>query len=157
MNRLMEIKTDKAISGVDCATEEEVNEFEEGFTTGPELHPMRPYLDSSRHNAWNDELCEKFIEQFEEEVGTELTLDNKATIEKMFHDRLSRLVRTWKESKIFSSEELKERELKSNQLARRNTRRLDVSSIWIPDVLMLMIYQAVQRATSNMPWELEES
>lgn len=131
MNRLMGIEKDREISRVDCATEEEVEEFEEGITTGPELCPMRPYLDSFRHTSWNDELCEKFIEHFEGDLeeGTELTSDNKETIEKMFHDRLKRLVRTWNESRIFSPEELQERQLKSNQLARRNTRRVDVSGL----------------------------
>jgi hypothetical protein len=127
MNRLMGIEKDKGISGLYCATEEEVEEFEEGTTTGPELCPMRPYLNSPRHTSWNDTLCEKFVEHFEEEEGTELTPDDKATIENMFLNRLNRLVRTWKESQIFSSEELQERELKSNQRARRNTRRVDVS------------------------------
>jgi hypothetical protein len=129
MNRLMGIGKDKGISEVNCATEEEVDDFEEGITTGPDLCPMRPYLNSTRHTSWNDALCDMFVEHFEEEESTELTPDNKVTVEIMFLDRLSRLVRSWRESHKFSSEELKAREMKSNQLARRNTRRVDVSPL----------------------------
>jgi hypothetical protein len=129
MNRLMGIEKDKGISSVDCATEEEVEEFEEGTTTGPDLSPMRPYLNSTRHNSWNDALCDLFVEHFEEEEGTKLTPDNKTTIENMFLDRLSRLVRSWREWHKFSAEELYKRELKSNQKSRRNTRRVDVSQL----------------------------
>ena len=117
MNCLLEIEKDTGITGVDCAVEEEVGEFEDGITTGPELSPMHPYLDSMRHNSWNDELCDKFLEHFEEEEGTELMPHDKATIEKMFHDRLRRLAQTWKESHTFSPEELQERKKLSNQRA----------------------------------------
>lgn len=126
----MFITKDKDISGVCCATEEEVDGFEEGTTAGPaELSPMRPYLNSIQHTRWNDALCEMFLEHFEEEQEIEMTPDTKTTVEKMFLDRLNRLVRPWKESHKFSSEELHARELKSNQLARRNTRRVDVSRL----------------------------
>jgi hypothetical protein len=127
MNRLMKIENDKDISRVDCATEEEVDGYEEGSTAAPELCPMRPYLNSSRRTNWNDLLCELFVEHFEKDEGFELTQASKEAIEKLFLERLSRLGRTWRESHIFSSEELKERRLRSNQLARRNTRRVDVS------------------------------
>jgi len=130
----MGIEKDKDISRVDCATEEEVEEFEEGTTTAPDLCPMRPYLDSTRHTSWNDALCDMFVQHFEEEEGIELTPDNKTTIENMFLDRLSRLVRSWREWHKFSAEELHERELKSNQKSRRNTRRVDVSRLRIPDI-----------------------
>ena len=72
-----------------------------------------------------------FVESFEGEVDIELTPDDKATIEKMFLDRLNRLVRPWNESQKFSSEQLNEKKLKSNRLARRNTRRVDVSRLRI--------------------------
>jgi hypothetical protein len=127
MNRLMGIGKDNEIFKVDCATEEEIKEFEEGTTTGPGLCPMHPYLNSTRHTSWNDTLCDMFVEHFEEEEGTELTPDNKTTIENMFLDRLSRLVRSRREWHKFSAEELYERELRSNQKSRRNTRRVDVS------------------------------
>jgi hypothetical protein len=129
MNRLMGIEKDKEISRIDCATDEEVDEFEEGTAPGPELSPMRPYLDSTRHTSWNDALCEKFVEDFEEEQNIKLTSDDKTTIEIMFLDRLNRLVRPWKESQIFDSDELKAREQRSNKLSRRNTRRVDVSRL----------------------------
>ena len=127
MNRLMGIVNDKEISRVDCATDEEVNNFEEGITTAPDLSPMHPYLNSTRHTSWNDALCEMFVEDFKDEQEIELTPDIKETIETMFLDCLSRLVQPWKELQIFSSEELHGRKLESNQQSRRNTRRVDVS------------------------------
>ena len=48
MNRLMGIGKDNEIFKVDCATEEEIKEFEEGTMTSPGLCPMCPYLDSTR-------------------------------------------------------------------------------------------------------------
>jgi hypothetical protein len=141
MNLLLGIIKDKQITRVDCATEEEVDEFEEGTTAAPQLCPMRPYLNTARHTSWNDALCEMFIEHFEEEQEIELSPDNKTTIEIMFVDRLSRLVRPWRDSQKFSSEELHERELKSNKLSRRNTRRVDVSQLDIP-MLMLIYYSS---------------
>jgi len=134
MNRLIGIAKDKEISGVDCAMEEEVEGFEEGTTKGPELEPMRPFLNSPQHTSWNDVLCEMFVEHFEEEQDSELTQEDKETIEDMFHNRLKQLARKWMESHRFSPEELREREIKSNQRARRNTRRVDVSLLWIPDI-----------------------
>lgn len=155
MNRLLGIENDKEISKVHCATDDEVEEYEEGIIAAPELDPMRPYLNSSRSNSWNNVLCDEFVDYFEKDGGYELTQDNKDVIEEMFHARLVRLGRMWRETHKFSPEELQERELKSNQRARRNTRRVDVSLLWIPDILMLMIYPAVPRTTRNMPRELE--
>jgi len=130
---------------------------ENGTTEGPELDPMRPYLDSSQSNSWNNILCENFVDYFEQHEGFELTQDNKDAIEEMFHDRLARLGRRWREVQTISPEELRERELKSNQQARRNTRRVDVSLLWILGILTLMVYPAVPRTTSNMPRELQRS
>jgi hypothetical protein len=155
MNRLLGIENDKEISKVHCATDDEVGEYEEGIIAAPELDPMRPYLNSSRSNSWNNVLCDKFVDYFEEDGGYALTQDNKDLIEEMFHARLLRLGRVWRETHRFSPEELRKREIKSNQLARRNTRRVDVSLFWIPDILTLMLYPAVPRTTRNMPRELE--
>ena len=47
MNRLMGIEKDKEISRIDCATDEEVDEFEEGTAPGPERSPMHPRLHST--------------------------------------------------------------------------------------------------------------
>jgi hypothetical protein len=43
----MGIGKDKGISEVNGATEEEVDDFEEGITIGPDLCPMCPYLNST--------------------------------------------------------------------------------------------------------------
>ena len=134
MNRLMHISQDKDISRVDCATEEEVEEFREGTIAGPEVDPMRPYLNSARHTSWNDALCEMFVKDFEEEQGIELTPDEKDAVEIMFLDRLKRLVRPWRESQNFTAEELSEREQVSHYRARKNTRRVDVSRPPNPDI-----------------------
>jgi hypothetical protein len=127
MNRLMHISKDKDVSRIDCATEEEVEEFSEGITTGPEIDPMRPYLNSARQTSWNDALCEMFVKDFEEEQRIELTPDEKDAVEIMFLDRLARLVRPWRESQKFTAEESYEREQYSHDRARKNTRRVDVS------------------------------
>ena len=117
MNNLMGIENDKDISRVDCAMEEEVEKYEEGTRTAPELSPLRPYLSSPGCTNWNDALCEMFVEQFKVDEGTELTSDDKDKIEKMFLDRLYWLGRKWRDAQILSSKELKERQLKLNQLA----------------------------------------
>ena len=116
MNNLMGIENDKDISRVDCAMEKEVEEYEEGTRTAPELFPLCPYLSSPRHTNWNDALCEMFVEQFKVDEGTELTSDDKDKIEKMFLNHLYRLGQKWRDTQILSSKELKERQLKSNQL-----------------------------------------
>ena len=127
MNRLMHINKDKDISQIDCATEVEVEEFNEGTGAGPEINPMCPYLNSNKQTSWNDALCELFVKDFEEEQEIKLTPDEKETVEIMFLDRLGRLVRPWRESRNFTEEELYERERHSQDRARKNTRRVDVS------------------------------
>jgi hypothetical protein len=127
MNCLMHISKDKDISRIVCATEEEVEEFSEGTAAGPEIDPMRPYLNSARQTSWNDALCEMFVQYFEEEQDIKLTPDEKDTVEIMLLDHLGRLVRPWRESQKFTAEELYEREQYSNDRARKNTRRVDVS------------------------------
>jgi hypothetical protein len=46
MNRLINITADAQIHKIDCATEDDVDEFEDNPTVGPDLNPMRPYLDN---------------------------------------------------------------------------------------------------------------
>lgn len=130
MNRLMQMKSDKDVIAIESATEEEIEEFEEGTTTGPDLDPMCPFLASSKRNSWNDTLCEMFIEHFTQEMAQldiELTDEGKDTVEAMFLDRLARLSRQWREARKFTGHELFERKRDSNVRARRNTRRVDVS------------------------------
>ena len=112
MNCLMGIKNNKGISGVCCASEDEVQDFEEGTTTGPDLCPMCPYLNSGQHMTWNHALCKMFVESFEGEMDTELPPDAKTTIEKLFLDCLT-LVWPWNESQSVSSEELDAKQFKS--------------------------------------------
>lgn len=130
MNHLMGIKHDKDVCEIDCATEEDIEEFEEGATTAPGLNPMRPYLESTKRNSWNDTLCDMFVEYFEEEMGEQnmiLADEDKEEVERMFLDRLARLSRPWRDNQKFTGQQLIEREKWSNARARRNTRRLDVS------------------------------
>lgn len=129
MNRLIGIKKDKEITRIYCATEEEVDKFEEGTTTAPELCPMHPYLNSSQHTSWNDALCKMFIEHFKKEEDIERTPDDKVKIKIMFLSCLNRISWPWRDSHRFSPEELYTKELKSNQLARRNSLRVDISQL----------------------------
>ena len=91
MNRLMNITADAEIHKVNCATEEEADDFEEGYTEGPELNPMRPYLETGRNTKWNYELCELFVEHFQEEQEVILSKSDIDIVEDMFLARLSRL------------------------------------------------------------------
>ncbi|KAF8810359.1 hypothetical protein BYT27DRAFT_7209607 [Phlegmacium glaucopus] len=85
MNQLMGISADAEIHKVDCITEEEADDFEEGQAVGPELNPMRPYLDTSKHTRWNNELAELFVEHLqEEEEGVTFTQKDKEMVEEMF-------------------------------------------------------------------------
>jgi hypothetical protein len=127
MNRLMNITADAEIHKVNCATEEEADDFEDGQTAGPELDPMRPYLDTGRHTRWNDELSELFVEHFQEEQGVMLTNKDKGTVADMFLDRLSRLSRRWREYQTLTPEAQEYKGQRRKELARRNTRRVDVS------------------------------
>jgi hypothetical protein len=144
MNRLMYISADAKIHEVNCATEEEVDDFEDGHAVGPELNPMRPYLNTSRHTRWNDELSELFVEHFQEEEDVIFTQRDVAMVEEMFLARLGRLSRMWREYWTLSPEGLEEKRQRTNALARKNTRRVDVSYssceyLWIP---ILMIYSS---------------
>jgi len=127
MNRLMNIKQDKDVSDIETATREEIEGFEEGTEDPPTLDPMRPFIQTSSRNSWNESLCELFIEQFQAEQGMNLTTEESEEIEDMFHARLGRLTRKWQEDKKYSKRQVWEREKISKQLARRNRRRLDVS------------------------------
>ena len=126
MNRLMNITADAEIHKVDCATEEEVDEFEEGLIGGPKLNPMRPYLETGRCTKWNYELCELFVEHFQDEQEVEFPNSHREIIADMFLARLGRLSRTWRDRDL-APEMQKEKVRKMRELARRNTRRVDVS------------------------------
>jgi hypothetical protein len=127
MNRLMNISADAEIHKVYCATEEEADDFEDGQTVGPDLNPMRPYLNTSRRTSWNDELSELFVEHFQKEEDAIFTQRDRQMVEEMFLARLGRLSRTWREYRTLNQEGREEKRQRTNGLARRNTRRLDVS------------------------------
>jgi hypothetical protein len=127
MNRLMNITADAEIHKVDCATEEEADDFENGQTEGPELNPMRPYLETARYTTWNYELSELFVEHFQEEQEVTLSKSDRETVADMFLARLSRLQRTWREYQTLTPQTREEKGRRTKELARRNTRRVDVS------------------------------
>jgi hypothetical protein len=127
MNRLLNITADAQIHKIDCATEDDVDEFEDNPTVGPDLNPMRPYLDSGRQTKWNYELSELFADHFQEEQEIILTKELRVMVTDMFLDRLSRLSRRWREYQSHTPEEEKNKAQRKKRLARRNTRRLDVS------------------------------
>ena len=127
MNRLLNITADAEIHQVNCATEEEADNFEDGQTAGPELNPMRPYLDTGRHTKWNYELCQQFVDYFQDEEEVLLTRRDREKVAEMFLARLSRLSRQWREHHNLTPEEKEEKAQRTKELARRNTRRVDVS------------------------------
>ncbi|KAF8806866.1 hypothetical protein BYT27DRAFT_7256879 [Phlegmacium glaucopus] len=127
MNRLMNISTDAEIHKVDCITEEQADNFEEG-AVGPELNPMHLYLDTSKHTRWNNELAELFVEHLqEEEEGVTFTQKDKEMVEEMFLACLGQLSRTWREYWTLSPEGREKKRRRMRGLVRRNTRRVDVS------------------------------
>ncbi|KDR72073.1 hypothetical protein GALMADRAFT_213521 [Galerina marginata CBS 339.88] len=126
MNTLLGIDQDKDVVDIDAATEDEVEEFNEGTVTSPSLDPMRPFLENIKPNSWNNALCVLFTAHFEQEQGTEFTSEEIMTVEDMFMARLDRLTRVWRESRKFTGSELSEREKVAHKHARRNTRRLDL-------------------------------
>ena len=144
MNRLMNITADAEIHKVNCATEEEADDFEEGYTEGPELNSMRPYLETGRNTKWNYELCELFVEHFQEEQEVILSKSDIDIVEDMFLARLSRLSRTWREYQAHTPEAQEEKGQRTKELARRNTRRVDVSYSLRFFFLILMICLALQ-------------
>ena len=123
----MNITVDAEIYKVECATEEEVDDFGDGQIAGPELDPMRPYLDTGRHTSWNDELTELFVDHFEQEQEVKFTKHDRKMVEEMFLARLSRLSRRWREYQTLNPEMLKEKDRRKREFGRRNTRRVDVS------------------------------
>ena len=125
MNRLMDINQDKDVFDIETAMREEMEGFEEGTEHPPMLDPMHPFIHSC--NSWNESLCELFIELFQAEQGMSLTTEESEEIEEMFHARLGHLTWKWQEDKKYSKGQVLEREKISIQLARRNSRRVDVS------------------------------
>jgi hypothetical protein len=131
MNQLMNINADAEIHKVNCATEEDADDFEDGETVGPELNPMCPYLDSSRYTRWNNELCELFVEHFQEEEEAVFTKRDREMIEEMFLARLGRLSRMWREYWALTPGGREKKGQRTRGLARRNTRRVDVSYSYV--------------------------
>ncbi len=69
MNELLGIKKDDDIYHYESATAEEVNSYDAGTGDAPELQPMRLYLETKQCVTWNDELCELFLDHYEQEFG----------------------------------------------------------------------------------------
>lgn len=123
----MNITRDAQIHQVNGATENEVDDFENGHGMGPQLNPMRPYLETGRHTIWNDDLAEMFVKHFEEEEEVSFTDKDKDMVEEMFLARIARLSRTWQDCQNLSQEAREDKRQRANELGRRNTRRVDVS------------------------------
>jgi len=94
---------------------------------GPQLNPMRPYLETGRHTTWNDELSEMFVDHFQEEEEVSFTEKDRDNVGEMFLARIARLSRTWQDCQNLSQEAREEKRQRANELGRRNTRRVDVS------------------------------
>lgn len=126
MNRLLHVDRDNEIINIDCATKEEVIGFHEGTGDAPALDPMRPFIDNSKGNAWNQELFELFIPYFEEEENVSLTSDDLDLVEGMFFDRLNRLGRVWRQHLKLTPTALEERRKLRGKRGRANVRRVGV-------------------------------
>jgi len=144
MNLLMNITADAQIHKVDCATEEEVDNFEDDPTVGPELDPMRPYLNSSKHTRWNYELSELFVDHFQEEQDLVFTKEYRVMVADMFLDRLSRLSRMWREHHTLTQLMQENKAQRTKKIARRNTRRVDVSILYVNILHSDDVLQALQ-------------
>lgn len=117
MNQLMKITADAEIHKVDCATEEEADDFENGENDGPLLDPMRPYLETGRNTKWNYELCEAFVQYFETEEGGMFTKNDTEMVADMFLARLSRLSRMWREYQALSPDTQEKKKERTRKLA----------------------------------------
>lgn len=101
MNELLGIQKDEHIAAKASATEEEVHQYRDECEGDPALSPMHPYFLKGGFNAWNDRLCEKFVDWYEEGLGdgVYLTDEQKIDIENHFISRIYRLGRLWRKSR----------------------------------------------------------
>ncbi|KAF8180609.1 hypothetical protein BJ912DRAFT_1062388 [Pholiota molesta] len=123
MNELLGINKDDHIINKESATEEEVYRHRDGGLNDPALCPMRPYFLKGGFSTWNDRLCEKFVDYYEEKLGISFTDTQKMDAELHFMERLNRLGRLWRKSKTKSEEERIAAESKVLKRSRANTRR----------------------------------
>ncbi len=134
MNRLLGISKDKDVANIKVATEEEVQEYDDGVLE-LELEPMRPYFGSPRPTAWNSGLFDLFIEHFSDKNNMRLNVNQQADIEDMFESRIQTLRRKWKQVQNSTVEELKARKIRDEKMSRANSRRDRVSLFKNPTMI----------------------
>lgn len=68
MQELMGIEKDQDVINRYYATTAEVDKFIHEGEGDPGLDPMRPYFEEGGYSSWNDRLCEKFADYYEEKL-----------------------------------------------------------------------------------------
>lgn len=127
MNELLGIKKDEDIIAKESATEEEVYRHRDERVGDPALNPMHPYFLKGGFNTWNDCLCEKFADYYEEKIGIPFTDIQKADVEVHFMEHITCLGRAWRKARTKSQDERIIAERKALERARANSRRSMVS------------------------------
>ncbi|KJA14385.1 hypothetical protein HYPSUDRAFT_59396 [Hypholoma sublateritium FD-334 SS-4] len=124
MQELMGVEKDQDIINRYYATTAEVDNYAHGGGNDPGLDPMRPYFEVGGYNSWNDRLCEKFVDYYEERVEAKLSAEDRAAVENHFLGRLYRLGRKWRKARTKTELERIEEEKRSLKASRATTRRL---------------------------------
>jgi hypothetical protein len=127
MNELLGIKKDDDIYHYESATAEEVNSYDAGTGDAPELQPMRLYLETKQCVTWNDELCELFLDHYEQEIDQQLTPNQRLEVEEFFENRLHQLGRKWREFHVNGENTVMAKKEARKSSDRANTRRVGVS------------------------------
>ena len=89
---------------------------------------MRPYLNTGKHTMWNDKLSELFVEHFEDEEEAVFMEKDKEMVAEMFLAHLLWLSHKWREHHPLTPEVQEKKGQRTKKLARRNTRRVDMSN-----------------------------
>ncbi|KJA14543.1 hypothetical protein HYPSUDRAFT_59320 [Hypholoma sublateritium FD-334 SS-4] len=124
MQELMGIEKDQDAINRYYATTTEVDKFAHGGGNDPGLDPMRPYFEEGGYNSWNDRLCEKFVDYYEEQLDVKFSSEDRAAVEDHFMSRLYRLGRKWRKARTKTELERIEEEKRLLKASRATTRRL---------------------------------
>lgn len=138
MNELMGIEKDKDIINKHFATMAEVHKFIHESEGDPGLDPMRPYFEEGGYNTWNDRLCEKFANYYEEKLDVNFSVEDREEVEEHFMSRINRLGRKWRKARTKTELERIEEEKRLLKASRATTRRLTVRMTALPRWMSLI-------------------
>ncbi|KJA19403.1 hypothetical protein HYPSUDRAFT_204620 [Hypholoma sublateritium FD-334 SS-4] len=124
MNELMGIEKYKDIINKRYATVAEVDKFIHESEGDPGLDPMRPYFEEGGYNTWNDRLCKKFANYYEEKLDLNFSVEDREEVEDHFMSRINRLGRKWRKARTKTELERIEEEKRLMKASRATTRRL---------------------------------